>query len=231
MNLVGARLAVFNEPSGTSVIQADTLKLFSGEDEVSARANYQSETVFTPTFKVVILCNTKPRLSEDTYAVWRRIKVVDWPILFKNDPDPACAREKPLDPLLDEKIKRWPPYFAGLMVHWLGLYRAEGLREPACVTQHTKKYEEEHDPWKEFRSTYLRRTSDNGNCGSTKLLNEFKRWYELTNQRKWGDQKDWSDKQLRSYFSKHLGEIKPNRIDGFESPTKSHKGWRLSPVE
>ena len=60
--------------------------------------------------------NDRPKMSEDSYAVWRRVRVIDWPVRFTERPQEGNAMEGLLDPLLDEKARRWPPYFAGMMV-------------------------------------------------------------------------------------------------------------------
>ena len=229
MKLIGARLAVFNEPSGTSVIQADVLKVLCGEDELSARANYGSETIFTPTFKVLLLCNTKPKMSEDTYAVWRRVRVIDWPVLFTQTPNPTNPNEQSLDPLLAEKAKRWPPFFAGLMVHWLQCYREEGLLEPNGVRQQTREYEEEHDEFLGFRSCHIRATNTSGNCKQADTMFEFQEW-AIRNG--WGRNEVESKafkKSMKAYLVKHLGKPESNRIDGQTGTAHSYKGWLLIP--
>ena len=98
MDLVGKRVVVFNESANNEVIHADMLKIISGEDEMTVRGNYAKQTRFTPTFKAIIVCNDKPKMSEDSYAVWRRVRVVDWPMRFTENPDASRLREKQIDP-------------------------------------------------------------------------------------------------------------------------------------
>jgi P4 family phage/plasmid primase-like protien len=217
MDLIGKRLAVFNEPANNEIIQADTLKILSGEDEMTVRGNYAKQTKFTPTFKTFMVCNDRPKMSEDSYAVWRRVRVINWPVRFTEAPQPGNPHELVLDPLLDEKAKRWPPYFAGLMVYWLKLYRAEGLIEPECVVQHTRQYEEEHDQWKEFRDMHL--VHRPGRCLWTRLRTEFITWVMQTSRQ------SLSKDAAKAYFTKHLGPFDP--LKSLTDPTggSKFKGW------
>ena len=220
--LIGTRVAVFLEPGSKDTIQADTLKLISGGDELSVRANYSKQMVFKPTFKTIVVCNDKPRLSEDSFAVWRRIRVIDWPVTFSDTPDNNDPYEAKLDPLLEEKVKRWPPHFVGLMVHWLEQYRLEGLIEPSSVLQHTNEYKEEHDDWKIFRDIHLKKSQDV--CGSTRLKTRFRIWFSDQFGR---DAKLPLDKVINAYFEKHLGgKCKNNHTDN-GGTLYGWKGWTL----
>ncbi len=220
--LIGTRVAVFLEPGSKDTIQADTLKLISGGDEMSVRANYSKQIVFKPTFKTIIVCNDKPRLSEDSFAIWRRIRVIDWPVTFSDTPDDSNPYEAKLDPLLEEKVKRWPPFFVGLMVYWLEQYRSEGLAEPSSVLQHTNEYKEEHDDWKRFRDIYLNKSQDV--CGSTRLKTAFKVWFE----KQFGkDAKLPLDRVVHAYFEKHLGGKSKNHHLESGGTLYGWKGWKL----
>ena len=224
VHLIGARVAVFMEPDGGETIQADILKLISGGDEMLVRANYSKQMAFKPTFKTFIVCNNKPKLSEDTFAIWRRIRVVDWPVTFMDNPHADRPYESKLDPLMEEKVKRWPSFFAGLMVHWLKQYRNEGLSEPESVTRHTKQYEEEHDDWVEFRDMYLRRQGEG--CGWSDLLAKFNTWYKRRFNTDFTFKSNSEKEKVRKYFVKHLRvPCQNSRMGG--KPIMGFKGWAI----
>ena len=216
MDLVGKRVVVFNEPSNNDIIQAETLKTISGEDEMTVRGLHQKQQKFTPTFKPIIVCNDKPKVSEDSYAVWRRIRVIDWPVRFTESPAENDPFEKKIDPFLEERIKSWPKYFAGLMVYWLQQYRKEGLIEPCCVTKHTKLYEEEHDEWTDFRDEYIQEIREQGIMW-TELLEIFKAWFAQTYTHK----SPPKDNKIKQYFVKKYGNVKLVKIQG-----KAIWGWK-----
>jgi phage/plasmid-associated DNA primase len=55
------------------------------------------------------------------------------------------------DPLLDTKINRWRPYFAGMLAwYYEHKYLRDGLKEPAQVTAASNKYKEENDAFAAF---------------------------------------------------------------------------------
>ena len=134
VELDGARLASFNEPSSTGVIHAETMKVLTGgRDKISARGNYEKQRTFVPTFKMLLACNVIPRMSEDTEAVWRRVQVVHFPMKFCDDPDPENPFEALIDVDLSGKIPLWAPFLPNYLLRYLRMLREDGLRKPAEV--------------------------------------------------------------------------------------------------
>lgn len=205
MNILKKRVAIFSEPAQNEILQADILKNITGEDHITARGNYQSQQDVSPDFKAVVVCNNIPKVSEDSYAVWRRIRVVDWPMTFKNNPNPDNPLEKQLNSELSEKVKVWPSYFAGCMVHWLKLLRQDPAFEPpSAVNRHTNQYKEDNDEWKEYRDQYILKTDEKDNYIQWADLREhFRKWHDAQFPRekmtKRGD-------EVKKYFINKLGQ-------------------------
>ena len=94
------RVAFFGEPPKGSIIQAEVIKRFAGgTDKISTRGLHQDEREFVPVFKAVLSCNSIPKISEDSFAIWRRVRIVDFPVKFSPDPDPDP--DNPLSQLAD----------------------------------------------------------------------------------------------------------------------------------
>ena len=177
--LESKRLALFNEPSGSSTIQADVIKrLVGGTDKISTRKNFSSECEFVPVFTPILACNTIPKISEDTYAIWRRIRVVHFPVLFCDDPDPDNEFEKLSDEALPERMNSWPPFMAGYLIHWLKILREEGLRSPDAVQNSSNEYKDENDAYKDFVEKFLERAHKECYIQWTDLLAKFRPWHD-----------------------------------------------------
>ena len=215
--IIKKRIAVFSEPGKNEVIQADILKNISGQDHLTMRGNYESQQDVLPHFKSIIVCNDIPKLSEDSYAVWRRIRVIDWPMTFKHNPDQGKTYEKNLDLTLSEKVKVWPKYFAGCMVYWLKLLREDkAFNPPLSVVRHTNKYREDNDDWREFCKIYLK--NEPGILKWTDLLTVFKKWHKeyflLDCKAK--------PAEIKCYFEKYFNEESDKRYVGSDC----FRGWK-----
>lgn len=219
--LLKKRVAVFSEPEKNEVIQASIIKQLSGCDEITARGLHQKQQSANPTFKGVLICNTIPKVSEDSYAVWRRIRIVDWPMTFKDDPDPSNRLEALLDTDFADKVKHWAPYFLGCLVHWLRLYRQEGLKEPASVIAHTLAYQEDNDEFIEFRKQYIIYKEGEGVSWSD-LREKFRCWHNENISQFNGKKMTPRGDEVKKYFIAKLCPetfitLKGQRVRGFKN--------------
>ena len=148
-----ARVAVFSEGSSSEVLQVNTIKLFSGEDLISTRGLHEKQRRWKPCFKCILVCNDIPTLDENSWAAWRRIKVVHFPTSFVDEPIRPHERQK--DPLVGEKLSECADAFAAVLVEYLRRFKAEGLAEPPAVTEATRKYQSDNDVFAEFKEEYI----------------------------------------------------------------------------
>lgn len=138
LDLDCARLAAFNEPESSGIIQADVMKIMSGgRDKISVRGIYQKQRTILPTFKMFLACNVIPRMSEDTDAVWRRVQVVNFPMRFCDSPDPQNPFEGKKDVHLGDKIPLWAPFLASYLIPHLQKVQKFGLERPVEVLHST----------------------------------------------------------------------------------------------
>ena len=94
-----------------------------------------------------MVCNRLPRINEDSSAIWRRVRVINWPVVFKDDIKTETEAihskcVKMADHHLQSRVCNWPPYLAGCLVQWLQMGRDEGFDAPSSVKAHTKRFEE-----------------------------------------------------------------------------------------
>lgn len=92
----GNRLVILPEPEQGDLLSGTTIKITTGGDEISTRAAYGSQVEFRAQFKMVMMCNPRPRVKGDDEAFWRR--TIEIP--FRHQIAKADR-----DPQIDEKLK------------------------------------------------------------------------------------------------------------------------------
>lgn len=63
--------------------EAGPLKTLTGSGTVEAEKKFKDSFNFVNSAKMIFATNTPPEITEDTYAVWRRIVMVDFPYKFE----------------------------------------------------------------------------------------------------------------------------------------------------
>jgi len=144
-SLEKSRVLIISEAAKKDVIQANLLKVFTGEDTITTRHNYGSQMKFKPKFKVLFICNDIPKVTENGPAVWRRIKIINFPCSFVDNP----ADGKPFEKQKNEELTRsiledCQDAFVSILVEYHRLYRESGLQEPESVTMSTSNYKKQN---------------------------------------------------------------------------------------
>jgi len=225
MSLQTARVAVFQEASGSDVIQAGTMKSFTGEDTISTRGNYQRQVKFKPRCKILWVCNELCNMSENTLAVWRRVRVINFPINFVADP--TAPNERKANPHIDRVLAAAASYLLSMLVHYYQLYLTEGLVEPSEVLSATRQYQTDLDVVELYINDHLQ-ADTTSSIAWDDLTKEFRTWAQASQYKQVSR---WTEKHLREEFEKHhinRSDIKP----GVNNPdTKRHfgaRGWRFT---
>lgn len=172
----GKRFVRFQEPEKEDKIQVGYMKEITGGDKINTRKLYKSPIEFRPQFKTVLCCNDLPDIPANDGGTWRRIRVVDFPSKFVDDPSGPNEFKK--DTEIPQKLKSWAPCFVSLLIEMYSKYIKEGLKEPESVIQYTKDYQRRSDVYLDYIEENVIETNDD----SDKIkLNEFfahfKEWH------------------------------------------------------
>jgi P4 family phage/plasmid primase-like protien len=147
------------------------IKALTAGDRISARFMRQDFFDFTPTFKLLIGGNHKPRLFTVDDAMKRRLLLLPFTVQI-----PAAERDKQLmDKLVPEH-----PAILGWCVEGCLQWQATGLAPPAGVTEATDAYFADQDTvgqWLE-ECTY-----DAGPAAFTRLSTLFESWKQWSEER------------------------------------------------
>ena len=74
------------EPEDGEKFNISLLKELTGSEEIVARGLYQESVSFVMEAKLFLACNELPAIKAEDTALWRRIRVVDFPSRFVDDP-------------------------------------------------------------------------------------------------------------------------------------------------
>lgn len=139
--LRGARMVLTTETEANAKLAEAKVKSMTGGDRVSARYMRGEFFEFTPTWKITISTNHKPRISGGDYGIWRRVVLVP----FKNVV--PIPKQDPLLPnkLLEEAegILNW--CVKGAVAWYSSRGGRTGLQVPEAILSETQEYREDED--------------------------------------------------------------------------------------
>ncbi len=206
---LGKRFACLQEPEGGEQINVGLMKELTGGDKIKARKLHKDFFEFKPQFKAVLTCNVLPEVNADDNSTWRRIRCVEYPSKFVENPNPNNPYEFLIDETLDEKLLVWKEVFMYILLEEHKQYKIYGINEPDDVKRVTKEYQNDSDNFTPFIEEFIVELTDYTGEGLT--LNEIYTIYQ-----------DWFKKargsNLRVPKSK---DIKKNLIKKFGQPTNS----------
>jgi putative DNA primase/helicase len=129
--LRGARLVSAVETEEGRRWAESRIKALTGGDPIAARFMRQDLFTFTPTFKLIIAGNHKPKLRNIDEAMRRRLHLIPFEVVI-----PEAER----DEILPQRLKEeWPGILEWIIEGCLE-WQTEGLRPPERVTAATKEY-------------------------------------------------------------------------------------------
>ena len=209
----GKRYAYLEEPSEGERINVGLMKEFSGGDKIKGRPLWNNFIEFKPQFKMILFCNEPPKVPADDQGTWRRIKALEFPSKFVDNP--KFPNEYRKDKYLSEKIPKWSQSFMALLVHYyFNHYKKDGLFIPNEVVQFTDQYQREMDVYADFFNNMLERTSNKEDKISlTEIYDDFKIWYVEN----FNSTRTPTKREVKKYFEKKYTRtyVNENYIFGF----------------
>jgi P4 family phage/plasmid primase-like protien len=220
----GIRICPFDEPKATDEINTGFMKIFTGGDQITARALFKEPIYFKPQFKPFLLCNHLPNIKADDDGTWRRLKVI--PFLSKFIKLSEAKKKTVLgknqywaDNSLSEKLPEWKQMFMSMLIEYYKKYRTDGLVHPKLVTRETANYRKKCDVFQDFIGDYLEKTDDPKDCVNTiALYQNMRNWYRANY-----DGKGPNTKDLRTYLQ--------HRMPTFNTRTDSLTCYKVKSTE
>lgn len=140
-DLCGKRLVVASETEEAGRLRVQLVKRLTGDTTIKGRFMRQDFFEFPRTHKLLMVTNNRPRINEDTEAVWRRIKLIPFAVTIPLEERDTHLLEK----LHAERsgILNW--CLAGCLA-----WQRQGMDPPAEVLAATADYRAEADPLADF---------------------------------------------------------------------------------
>jgi putative DNA primase/helicase len=164
--LAGGRLVTASETSEGVRFSEGVLKSLTGGDRVTARYLYREFFEFTPTFKLWVACNHRPRVRDSSEAFWRRIRLIPFTVSFKG------KEEKGLAEALAAEL---PGILAWAVRGCLAWQEAGDLVAPREVLAATDAYRADEDQLERFIADCCIRKAD-ATSGATDLYHSYQDW-------------------------------------------------------
>jgi P4 family phage/plasmid primase-like protien len=141
IKLMNKRFAFLSEPEDGEKINIGLLKELTGSEEIVARGLYQDSVSFVMAAKLFLACNELPEIKGEDTALWRRIRVIDFPSRFVDDPKES--NEFKIDRTLPSRMREdlsWRQTFMNILIE----YYYHDIKEPVEVQVKTNEYRQEN---------------------------------------------------------------------------------------
>jgi putative DNA primase/helicase len=135
-HLFGKRFVVASEGERGHRLAESKIKMMTGGDRIACRPLYKDLFEYVPEFKLWLATNDLPTISGMDEAIWRRIRVIEFPITI-----PPEQQDKGL---ADRLMSELPGILQWAMQGCLE-WRKIGLAPPASVGQSTQKYRDDNN--------------------------------------------------------------------------------------
>jgi putative DNA primase/helicase len=172
-DLKGKRLVVASETEEGGKLRLQLVKKLTGDGVLKARFMRQDFFEFRRTHKTILVTNNRPRISESTEAVWRRIRLIPFNVVI-----PSEERD---DKLLS-KLRKELPGILARAVQGCVAWQLTGMRPPAKVLLATDEYRAEADPLGDYIESNLI-VAQGKRVGRADLWNDYLSWAAKVGER------------------------------------------------
>jgi putative DNA primase/helicase len=145
--LCGKRFVAACESNMGRRMAADLIKQATGGEQITARSPYGRPFSFYPTFKIWLSTNHRPKVTDPSDAMWRRIYTILFNVKFVKREEVPPAHPGPfVDQTLKTQLANELPGILNWAVEGCREWqRLGGLRPPKIVLDAVKQYREEED--------------------------------------------------------------------------------------
>jgi P4 family phage/plasmid primase-like protien len=172
VKLRNKRFAFLSEPEDGESFNVSLLKEMTGSEDIVARGLYQDPVTFQMEAKLFLGCNELPTLKGEDTALWRRIRVVDFPSKFVEYPQ--NENEFKIDITLPSRLNTdvtWRQTFLNILVE----YYYKSVPEPEQVTIKTREYAQDNNEYESWFMEHIIEKED----GVAQLQDVAKKFYNI----------------------------------------------------
>ena len=166
------------EPEETDTLIASRLKEYSGDGKVKTRGLHENAFSFDPQFGIIFFCNQIPALSKVDNAIGRRLRLLDFPFKFCDNPTKSNEKliDRSLNTIFKDNIEYRQAFAYIILEHWKNnKLNKEKLHTPMEVMKVTEDYMDDCNEVKKFINEHYDITDDeNDRESSSELFKHFK---------------------------------------------------------
>jgi putative DNA primase/helicase len=178
--LRGMRFALASETDSTRRFSESVIKKVTGGDTLTGGALYCSAFQFQPQFKLWLLANHLPAVSDASHGFWRRVKIIPFARKFTANEIDQNMRSKLMNEA--EGIFAWCVRGAR---NWHQLNEqsggTSGLGKCHAIDEAVEDYRHDQDTLSEFFSATLDNSTD-GSIPAGDLYSEYHAWAKSSDQ-------------------------------------------------
>jgi putative DNA primase/helicase len=135
-SIEGRRFVSASDGEAGQALAEAKIKLMTGGDEISCRALYKDYRSYKPQFKLWIATNDLPNVKGFDAAIWRRIRVIEFPVTIP---------EEQRDPGLAEELAAEAPGILNWALQGYRDWKKSGLSAPSEIGEATNSYRRDND--------------------------------------------------------------------------------------
>lgn len=166
--LHGKRFVAAIETAEGARLDEALVKELTGGDKINARRMREDFWEFQPSHKIALVTNHKPAIKGTDYAIWRRLRLIPFTVVFPEDKQ---------DKRLGEKLRAELPGILNWMLAGCLAWQKNGLADPPEVLTATAEYRSAEDRLGEFLADRCEEfTSNDYRVKATDLYAAFKAW-------------------------------------------------------
>ena len=204
----GKRIIFAAEPRANSRMNEHVLKHFTGGETLRAEHKYGRSFTVRPVGKIWLGVNHRPRVSDDSFGFWRRVRLIPFEQTFAGTKD---------DPNLRMKLQQEISGILSWAVRGCLAWQKDGLGVPESVQESTEEYQQGEDPLADFFETRI--------VIEPEEVTQFSKIYSA--YREWASEQGISDREKLS--SRAFANLLKTRM--FErlvhDNTRCYKGLRI----
>jgi len=211
VSLFNKRLAILSEPNKEDTLNMGIVKALTGSDKIKARGLYKEGIDFRNKAQLLMMSNDLPAPNSQDDGVWRRIRVVHFPMKFVDNPDKNDPFQKQKDYNLEDKMKNWKMAFMNILLAYYKEYRNNEYRvkEPNQVKEYTENYQKQSNIYLEFDRENLCKGDESDSLKINDIYSLFKAWFKEN----YPSTSVAPMKELKAYYStKYRGQFKINSL-------------------
>lgn len=179
MVLRGRRIAWASETNEGRSLDLASMKDLSGGHVLTGRHNHGKQVEWKRTHTLILLTNHRPHVNSQALAEWDRVKLLEFPLSFVNEPDPAKPNQRKKDKTLGDRIDNNElPGVLNWLISGNLAWRAMGLSEPESVKTATAQYRADEDSLGHFLKECCV-IGENTKCKPVDLYRVYVQWIDI----------------------------------------------------